>query len=226
MAHRFSSIAFAFYYRYTSLLNRIFPQITLAGRKLRVSPTVYKPLDDEHRLADWVEEGKTVLDVGCGSGVLTVFAALKSKQVTAVDINPEAVENTRRNCEAQGLANTTVLVSDMFRAVEGLYDTIISYPPLFRIPFTGSHQQWGTSTYFVDVLFRDARKYLRPGGHLIVLLPKTYQPSPESLGGKNGYFLANLDPYPARGWSAWLHGLIYLHRRFNLQVYTFEVNDR
>jgi methylase of polypeptide subunit release factors len=113
MTRRFSTWMFAFYYHYTSMLNRVFPWITLAGRKLRVSPTVYKPLDDEHRLAEWIEAGKTVLDVGCGSGVLTVFAALKSKHVTAVDINPEAVANTRLNGEALGLANITAQVSDM-----------------------------------------------------------------------------------------------------------------
>ena len=225
MQHRLNRLMFTFYYRYTRLLNQLLPSITLGGQKLRVLPTIYKPLDDEHRLAECIEAGKTVLDVGCGSGVLTVFVAPKSKHVTAVDINPEAVENTRQNCEAQGLTNTTVQVSDMFSTVEDTYDIILSYPPLFRIPFKGSHQQWGTSTYFLDVLFQDARKYLRPDGRLVVMLPKAYQPTPESLGEKNGYFLQSIQPHPARSFATRLHGLIYLHRCFKPQVYTFGVKD-
>lgn len=43
-------------------------------------------------------KGKTVLDYGCGSGILAVAAALLgARQVWAVDIDPQALEATRSN---------------------------------------------------------------------------------------------------------------------------------
>lgn len=49
-------------------------------------------------------EGKTVLDYGCGSGILSI-AALKlgAAQAWAVDIDPQALEVTRRNALHNGI---------------------------------------------------------------------------------------------------------------------------
>jgi ribosomal protein L11 methyltransferase len=53
----------------------------------------------------------TVLDLGCGSGILSVAAAvLGARQVEAVDIDPDAVEATRRNAEANGVADRIAVV--------------------------------------------------------------------------------------------------------------------
>jgi ribosomal protein L11 methyltransferase len=49
--------------------------------------------------------GADVLDVGCGSGILSVTAALLgAASVTAIDIDPEAVEVTAANAAANGVA--------------------------------------------------------------------------------------------------------------------------
>ncbi|MFZ4649628.1 MAG: 50S ribosomal protein L11 methyltransferase [Rubrivivax sp.] len=46
-----------------------------------------------------------VLDYGCGSGILAIAAALHgAREVTAVDIDPAAVEATRANARANGVA--------------------------------------------------------------------------------------------------------------------------
>ena len=56
---------------------------------------------------EWLEQidlnGKTVLDFGCGSGILSV-AALKlgAKFVTAVDIDLQAITATRQNAQERG----------------------------------------------------------------------------------------------------------------------------
>jgi ribosomal protein L11 methyltransferase len=49
--------------------------------------------------------GQTVLDVGTGSGVLSIAAAkLGATLVSAVDVDPDAVENARENIERNGVA--------------------------------------------------------------------------------------------------------------------------
>jgi len=50
-------------------------------------------------------EGKHVVDFGCGSGILAVAAALLgAQQVQAVDIDPQALDATRRNADANGVS--------------------------------------------------------------------------------------------------------------------------
>lgn len=50
--------------------------------------------------------GKTVIDYGCGSGILAI-AALKlgAKRVIGVDIDPQAIEASRANAERNGVAD-------------------------------------------------------------------------------------------------------------------------
>ena len=61
--------------------------------------------------------GKTVLDYGCGSGLLAI-AALKlgAAQATAIDIDPQALTATRENAVANGVADRlTVLAAADYR---------------------------------------------------------------------------------------------------------------
>jgi ribosomal protein L11 methyltransferase len=49
-------------------------------------------------------EGRTLADVGCGSGVLAIAAARRGARVVAVDVDPDAIEVTRENAERNGAA--------------------------------------------------------------------------------------------------------------------------
>src|SRR3989344_1643568 len=69
------------------------------------------------------QNGKKVLDIGCGSGI-QARAALDSgaKEVLAADIDDETVEY----CRKKGI-NT--IKSDLFEKVKGKFDLIIFNPP-------------------------------------------------------------------------------------------------
>lgn len=222
MLEQLKKVTFSFYYPYCGLVDRVLPNITLDGKKIRVLPGVYKPLDSEHRVPELIEAGKEVLDVGCGSGVITVFAAPKSKHVTAIDVSPQAIANTRLNCEEHGIQNVSVIKSDMFSEVDGTFDYILSYPPLFQLSFTSADKQWCTSTTFIDRLFQGAAQHLNPDGRLMVLLPSIFRESPEDLGRRHGLKLERSVPHFKRSLSTKIHSLAYLHFNMKNHIYVFQ----
>ena len=76
-----------------------------------------------------VHEGATVLDVGSGSGVLAVAAALLgAAEVHCHDITAEAVAATRRSAELSGVGEQVVATLDPVDGVarEGAYDLVLA----------------------------------------------------------------------------------------------------
>ena len=61
---------------------------------------VYEPAEDSWLMCNNIPDKKgSVLEIGCGSGIVSVYLAKKGNQVTSVDINPKAVEATKFNAE-------------------------------------------------------------------------------------------------------------------------------
>ncbi len=63
---------------------------------------------------EWLDQadltGKTVIDYGCGSGVLAIAAALLgASKVIAIDNDPQAIEASRNNAERNGVAGSISL---------------------------------------------------------------------------------------------------------------------
>ena len=74
-----------------------------------------------------VRPGMGVLDVGCGSGVLAVAAAaLGAERVVALDIDDEAVRVTRRNAEANGVADRVTVSTTPVTEVDGDFDLVLA----------------------------------------------------------------------------------------------------
>ncbi len=70
-------------------------------------------------MQDVVKGGEAVLDVGCGSGILSICASkLGAKSCNAYDIDPVAVKVTKENAIASGCNNITAGTSDLLRGVE------------------------------------------------------------------------------------------------------------
>ena len=87
-----------------------------------------------------VHSGETVLDLGCGSGFLSIAAAkLGAKQVVAIDIDPRALAATVDNAQRNGVhEKIQVLAGSWFEALREWsysrdtlkqFDVIIATPP-------------------------------------------------------------------------------------------------
>ncbi len=75
-------------------------------------------------ILDNVEAGKSVLDYGCGSGILAIAAAkLGAAQVLGIDIDERALEATRDNAERNG---TEVAVLHSGTPIAARYDRVVA----------------------------------------------------------------------------------------------------
>ena len=74
-------------------------------------PTVYPPREDSLLLCRVISEfvpnpGVKALEIGCGSGIVTMVLATLGWEVSACDLNPFAVSATRGNMEINGISGS------------------------------------------------------------------------------------------------------------------------
>lgn len=73
-------------------------------------------------------EGREVVDLGCGGGILSIGAALLgAERVTGIDVDPNAIDDARRNVEEAGVK--VELLNMDIRDADLKADTVIMNPP-------------------------------------------------------------------------------------------------
>jgi len=115
---------------------------------------------------EWLERNVspacTVLDYGCGSGILAIAAArLGAGRVAGVDIDPQAVESARANAERN---EVTALFADSAEPVAGEYDlvvaNILSNPLRVLAPAICAHVRSGGSLALSGILREQAEEII------------------------------------------------------------------
>jgi release factor glutamine methyltransferase len=202
------------WYVYVRTLNRLWPSITLEGKRLTIFPGVYKPLENEPACAEYCHDGDRVLDLGCGSGVCGIFCAPKAREVVAVDISAAAVRNTQENYKRLGLGNVRILQSDMFSRVDGKFDLILANPPYIAADFKNEEEQFATSTRYLPALFAEAGQRLTSDGRLLVQFPIWFRRRIERLAARHGLQVVAVRRLPPKSLGLSLLSLAYLQVGF------------
>ena len=74
-----------------------------------------------------ITSGDRVLDVGTGSGILSIAAVkLGASEVVAVDIEADAIENARANCVLNGVDTKVVLGQYSVDRVSDIFDVVVA----------------------------------------------------------------------------------------------------
>jgi ribosomal protein L11 methyltransferase len=109
-------------------------------------------------LAQHVRGGETVLDYGCGSGILAIAARLLGAGETrAVDIDEQAVASTRRNAGTNGVSLQACLPDALAAGTSDLVvANILSNPLKMLAPMLCSRVSPGGSLVLSGVLERQA----------------------------------------------------------------------
>jgi len=121
-------------------------------------------LDHVRSLLEEVE-GESCLEVGCGTGRLTLELAARGLRVTALDISDEMLEMTRRKLDAHHLLERVELrkqdVRDLQKDSDEQFDLVCAFNVLNHVP---NHER------ALDAMVNQ----LRTGGTLLLGFPSLY----------------------------------------------------
>jgi len=113
------------------------------------------------RLASHVEEGWRILELGCGTGALTLRAAARGARVKGIDVNPQMLEIARQRAQAAGLVDSIDFCEMSVAELDGeqadSYDVVMSGLCLSEL--TGDE---------VSYALEQAQRVLKPGGLLLL----------------------------------------------------------
>jgi release factor glutamine methyltransferase len=137
---------------------------------------VYEPQEDSYFLLECLEKEtdqrkiKKALEIGTGSGILSILLSDRIEKILAVDINPEAIKYAKAAAKKDGIKNIRFSESDLFENVKGKFDLIFFNPPY--LPGKGEKCLCGgkRGQVVTERFLKEVGTYLNTGGIAIVLL--------------------------------------------------------
>ncbi len=116
---------------------------------------------------------KSLLELGCGSGLLSIIATQNGAVVTATDLSQRAIDNTTFNAK-QNQVPIEIIYSDMFDRIERRpFDWIVINPPYYaRSVKTEEELAWhcGEEFEYFKKLFWTLKDYMHSTTQVIMVL--------------------------------------------------------
>ena len=147
--------------------------------RLEVAPEVFHPgfFFSTHVLLKYLKklplQNQHFLELGCGSGLISIYAAKKGATVTATDINKIALQFLARNSRFNNTA-LRIIESDLFRDIpEQPFDIIAINPPYYKKqPRSDRDYAWhcGENGEFFGSMFRDLGRYVHSQTEVCMVL--------------------------------------------------------
>jgi release factor glutamine methyltransferase len=138
-----------------------------------VKEGIYFPREDSVLLAEVISgkelSGKHVLEVGAGSGFLAILAAKKGANVTAVDVNSDAVEIAKKNAHRNNV-KIDIAESDLFSNVNGEFDVIIFNPPYLPDKDEIEGKEIWADNGIIEKFANDVGMFLKSDGTVFILV--------------------------------------------------------
>ncbi len=169
------------------------------GFSLEIPPEVFHPgfFFSTRFLMKWVDrlpiQNKSLLELGAGSGLISMHAAARGAIVTSTDLSRTAVDYLQTNSEVNGI-DLKIIHSDLFHELPAeKFDFIIINPPYYkREPQTEKELAWccGSKGEYFERLFEGMGAYMHSQSEaLMVLCDGCDLQMIEGMAIRNGFLL-------------------------------------
>ena len=145
-------------------------------------------------LGAWALGGKKILDIGTGTGVVALMMAQRfpEAQITALDIDTNAVQQAKDNVKISPFKNQIQVLQEAVQIHEGEYDAIVSNPPFFIDSLPAPNEQRNiarhSDTLSYAELMQASYRLLKDNGELSVVVPFDYKKRMEDEAIFVGFF--------------------------------------
>jgi len=113
------------------------------------------------------------LELGCGSGLISIAAAKQQARVTATDINEVAIQSLKTNSR-QNHVTIELIESDLFSNIPPQeFDIIAINPPYYKKqPIQAKDYAWfcGENGEYFEALFASVKKYSATDCQIVMVL--------------------------------------------------------
>ena len=148
--------------------------------------------------ADVDSQPNSILDIGAGTGVLTLMLAQRSgaELIDALEIDDAAYEQCVENFEASDWGDRLfcyhAALDEFTEEIEDQYDLIISNPPFYTDTFKTENEERNKARFedampFTELL-KSVSKLLSPTGQFNVVIPFSEESSFIELAAKEGLY--------------------------------------
>lgn len=186
----------------------------LNGFNLLIKPSVFHPkfffsslyFYDVIKKIDL--EDKQILEIGCGSGLLSLLAYQKNAFVTCCDVNDKAIDCTQHNFKLNFNTNSRkfdAIKSDLFDAIpKQPFDYIFINPPyFFNDAKTENQLAWNcgkNGEYFIK-FFSQLQDYINQQSNVLMILADNCEIERIQNIAKQYHFLLKLEEQKKIKWE-------------------------
>ncbi len=156
-----------------------------------------------------VYEGMNALDVGCGSGVISLLLASRAKcRITAIDIDKpsivECAENFAQSKYHEQLSVEHNSLQNFCENQKDKFDLVVSNPPFFTFGKASANPRLGQARHTISLTYNDLINYsfgiLKPNGVFSIVIPYSNRNIFVEQSKQVGFYLhRQMIVFPKRG---------------------------
>jgi len=153
---------------------------------IETGPEVYDPAEDTMLLSDnmTVGKGDTVLEIGVGSGYVSLIASEDAEFVVGTDTNIHAVKLAKSNARLNSAANVEFILADLFGPISGQFDLVLFNPPYLpeieNVEHRGIDSSWNggkNGREVTDRFLKRVADHLNESGRVLIVQSSMSDPN-------------------------------------------------
>jgi 2-polyprenyl-3-methyl-5-hydroxy-6-metoxy-1,4-benzoquinol methylase len=129
---------------------------------MKFKNSIDRRVSGKHRACFQMEnfENKKILDIGCGCGIFEKFVGEKAKEIVAVDLCEEDLENARSEVKLKNVKFEKCSALDLQKFKENYFDIVVMFDVIEHIPKNTEEKALG-----------EIKRVLNKNGKLLISTP-------------------------------------------------------